>query len=310
MIYKARQAIASGTMKIVWAGLLALLPAVVVAGAASLEQSYLAARDTHIRKLAVFDKPGAEADRSLKMQEAAVADLEQQMKRIVGTPAPAVPGIAPTPKLNNDTLLKGDQGFGMLDGLVYSSEDYKTRVVVTTEGLFKTWLREHRKWWKDNNVLEDPAKALAHVSFYTQAVNADAALSKYAVLPIKKPAAATLAFAMLGEWAQDDGPWEPDELVISVMQGGKLYVVRVPASTKVGPFAPCQAVWDEAERKSNEAFQRAPHKSNAKGPDGSKIREDGAVAFRRCFAERAPQDNGFADLVRQAQVIADALPVK
>jgi hypothetical protein len=85
-------------------------------------------------------------------------------------------------------------------------------------------------------------------------------------------------------------------------------VVRIPASTKIGPFPPCQAVWDEAERKSTEAFQHAQDKPNAKGPDGSKIREDGAAAFRRCFAERAPKDKGFPELVRQAQTIADALP--
>lgn len=295
-------------MKILWIALLVLFPAMASSG--SPEQAYHAARDAQIRKIAAADKPGADADRQLKLHEAAVAELEKQLKELIGTAAPAAPGIAATPKINNDTLSKGDLGFGMLDGLVYSSEDYKTRVVVTTEGLLKAWLRDHRKWWKANNVPDEPAKALTHVSFYTQAVNADAALSKYAELPIKKPAAATQAFAMLGGWAQDDGPWEPDELVISVMQGGKLYVVRVPASIKIGPFPPCQAVWDEAERKSNEAFQRAQNKPKAKQPDGSNIREDGAAAFRRCFAERAPQEKGFDDLVRQAQAIVDGLPVK
>ena len=49
-------------------------------------------------------------------------------------------------------------------------------VVVTTEGLFKIWLREHRKWWRDNNVPQDPAKALRHTSFYTQAMSTDAAV--------------------------------------------------------------------------------------------------------------------------------------
>ena len=293
-------------MKILWIGLVLLLPA--TAQARSPEQDYLAARDAHIRKLAVFSKPGADMEKSIKPHEAAVADLEKYMKRVVGTAAPAVPGIKPTPKLNNDTLLKGDQGFGMLDGLVYSSEDYKTRVIVTTESLFKAWLPVHRKWWRDNNVPQDPAKALTHVAFYTQAVDSGAALSKYAELPIRKPAAASIAYAMLGGWAQDDGPWEPDELVISVVQGGKLYVVRVPASTKIGPFPACKAVWDDAERKSNEAFERTQSKPKAKAPDGSKIREDGATAFRSCFAERAPKDKGFPDLVRQAQAIADALP--
>src|SRR5215203_1477058 len=105
MIYKARQAIASGTMKILWIGWLVLLSAAVPAAAqaASLEQSYLAARDDHIRRLAIADKPGADADRLLKLQEAAVADLEEKLKRIVGPSALSVPGIPAAPKLNNDT---------------------------------------------------------------------------------------------------------------------------------------------------------------------------------------------------------------
>lgn len=295
-------------MRFLWIVLLILSSS--VAGAASPEQSYLAARDAQIRKITAADKAKMNAERFSKLQDSAVADLEKQLKTVVGPSALNVPGLTATPKINNDTLLRSDQGFGMLDGLVYASEDYKTRVVVTTEGLFKTWLRDHRKWWKDNELPQEPAKALAHEAFYTQAANSDAALSKYAELPIKKPQAASVAYAMLGGWSQDDGPWEPDELVISVVQGGKLYVVRVPAGTKLGPFPPCQAVWDEAEHKSNEAFQRGQDKPNAKAPDGSKIREDGAAAFRRCFAERAPKDKGFADLVRQAQDIVDGLPAK
>jgi len=304
MIYKPSEPIASAAMKILWIALLILLPTAVLA--ASPEQDYLAARDAQIRKLAAAEKKlGVSSDRFTKLHESALADLEKQLKQIIGPSKPAVPGIAVGPKINIEALLRGDLGFGMLDGLVYRSEDDKTRVVVTTEGLFKTWMRDHRKGWYGREMPQDPAKALADESFYTQAVNSDATLAKYAELPIRKPAAASAASAMLGGWSQDDGPWEPDELVLSVLQGGKLTVVRVQASTKLGPFPACQAVWDAAERKSNEAFQK-----KSKVPDGGKIREGGAAAFRRCFAEHAPKDKGFADLVRQAQAIVDGLQVK
>src|SRR5258708_5914371 len=188
MIYKAPNTIASGTMKILWIGLLILFPVAaqipLAAQAASLEQSYLAARDAHIRKLAAADKPGADADQQLKLHEAAVADLEKQLKKLVGPSVLTVPGIASVPKINNDTLSKGDQGFGMLDGLAYVSEDFKTRVIVSTEGLFKAWLRGHRTWWNDNDVPQDTAKALRHTSFYTQAMSQDSAVFNYAELPI------------------------------------------------------------------------------------------------------------------------------
>jgi hypothetical protein len=290
--YKPRHRIASSIVKFLWIGFLALLP--TMAEAASPEQAYLAARDAQIRRLTALSNPNPSADRVLKEHERAVAELGKQLKRIIGRSALALPGLPAEGKSNNDTLTKGDQGFGLLDGLVYWSGDHKTQVVVTTEGLFKVWLREHRKWWRDNNVPEDPAKALRHDSFYTQAVNADAAVSKFAELPIKKPATASLAFAMLGMSAQDVGPWEPEEVRVAVLQ-----VVRVAAAAKIGPFPACKAVWDQAQKKAE--------KSSGKSME---IENEGYAAFRRCFAERAPREKGFADLVRQAQDIVDKLPAK
>jgi hypothetical protein len=293
-------------MKILRIALLVLFPS--VAGAASLEQSYIAARDAQIRKVAAAEKKGTDSNRVDKIQEKALAELQKQLMQIIGTSKLSVPGVKATAKINIEALSDKDQGFEMLDGLTYASEDYKTQVVVTTEGLLKAWMRRGRKP-NNSKMSQDPAKAMTSEEFYTQAVNSDATLSKYAELPIKKPAAASAAYAMFGGWAQDDGPWEPDELVMSVIQGGKLYVVRIPASTKLGPFPACQAVWDKAERRANEVYERAPSKPKVV-PDMSKIREEGAAAFRRCFAENAPKEKGFADLVRQAQTIVAELPVQ
>jgi hypothetical protein len=296
-------------VKFLWIGFLALLP--TMAMAASAEQAYLAARDAQIRRLTALSKPNPSSDKVLKEHERAVVELGKQLKRLIGPSALALPGLPADGKPNNDTLTKGDQEFGKVDGLLYVSEDYKTQVVVTTEGLFRTWLRAHRNWWRDNNVPQDPAKALRHVSFYTQAVGTGAAFSKYAELPIKKPAAASLAFAMLGTTAQDIGPREPDEVTVSVLQGGKLTIVRVEASAKIGPFPPCQALWDKAMTKSQEEFERHQANPNARTPSRqASIEEEGDAAFHRCFAERAPPDKGFPDLVRQAQEIVDKLPAK
>ena len=276
---------------LLWIGLLALFP--VLAAAATPEQAYLASRDAHIRKLAAVEKSaGLESERLRKAHEQAVADLQKQVARIVGPSAPALPGLPAAGRLNNDTLTKGDMGFGLLDGLRYATEDHGTMVIVTTDGLFRTWLREHRKWWNDNNVPQDPAQALRHTSFYTQALNTDAAVFKFAELPVKKPAAASLVFAMVGTRAQDVGSREANEVTLALLQGGKLYVVRVKAGTKLGPFPPCDEIWDKAPQNSPEGLDRADR------------------AFRRCFAERAPRDKGFSELVRQAQDIIDKLPAK
>ena len=280
-------------MNFLWIGLLALLPTMAVA--ASAGQAYLAARDAQVRRLDALSKPDPSSDKVLKEHERAVAELEKHLKRVIGPSALALPGLPAEGKINNDTLTKGDQGFGLLDGLVYWSSDYKTQVVVTTEGLFKVWLREHRRWWGKDDVPQDPANALRHVSFYTQAVSGDAAVFKYVELPVRKPAAASFAFAMLGASAQDVGAWDPEEVRVTVLQGGRLYVVRVAAVAKIGPFSSCNAQWDEAIKKSR--------------GDMARENKDHAT-FLRCFAGRAPRAKGFADLVRQAQDIADKLPAR
>jgi hypothetical protein len=113
-------------VKFLWIGLLALLP--TMAMAASAEQAYLAARDVQIRKLTAMSKPNPESERVLKEHERAVAELGKQIKRIIGSTRPlALPGLPAEAKPNNDTLTKGDQEFGKLDGLLYASEDYKTQ---------------------------------------------------------------------------------------------------------------------------------------------------------------------------------------
>lgn len=307
--YKSHGRIASHFVKFLWIGLV-LFPA--VADAASPEQAYLASRDAQVRRLTALQKSGRPDDeRLLKQHEQAVAELGKLVARIVGPLVLALPGLPAAGKPNVETLFKGDMGFGLLDGIRYATEDHSTMVVVSTEGLFKTWLREHRKWWNDNNVPQDPAKALRHVSFYTQALSTDAAVFRFAELPVKKPAAASLAFAMLGTRAQDVGAREANEVTLALLQGGKLYAVRVQAAVKLGPFPPCDEIWDKAQQKSQEAFERRQANPRAKVPDRQMSIEDEAdEAFRRCFAEQAPRDKGFADLVRQAQDIIDRLPAK
>src|SRR5689334_4600602 len=122
--------------------LMLLVP--VAANAASPEESYFAARDGYIDKL----KPTENVDvdeRVLKQEQAARDDLEKQLRRIIG-PVESK-GFAAPGKSNLETLFKGDQGFGLLDGLLYSSADDKPHVVVSTDALLDHWLKEHKDWW-------------------------------------------------------------------------------------------------------------------------------------------------------------------
>src|SRR5262245_3286101 len=108
-----------------------------VAQAASPEQSYLAARDNHIKRINAKKLSEAESKRIAAQEQAALADLQKLLVKIVG---PAPKGFKPEGKINMEGLLKGDMGFGILDGLVFTADDEKGNVTVTTEPLLKAWL--------------------------------------------------------------------------------------------------------------------------------------------------------------------------
>ena len=72
----------------------------------------------------------------------------------------------------------------MLDGMVYGGLDAKTRVIVTTDSLFKHWLNEHKDWWgKTGDMPQEPSAAVKANNFYTQAVLTDSAILHFADLP-------------------------------------------------------------------------------------------------------------------------------
>ena len=117
--------------------------------AASAEDTYFAARDAAIARIKAVDKSVDPVD----PVPPTVIDLdnlgalprsEQQMRAIVGPVT--IKGMTGAPKINLDTLYEGDEGFGILDGMVYGGLDAKTRVIVTTDSVFRHWLREHKQW--------------------------------------------------------------------------------------------------------------------------------------------------------------------
>jgi hypothetical protein len=184
---------------------------------------------------------------------------------------------------------------------------------VTTDALFAHWLREHKNWWGPSvaNVPQGAAAALRSEAFYTQALTTDSAISKYLELPLAKPVKATFAFAMLAARSQDIGPRTPDELIASVVQGGRVFVVSAPANVKVDPMPACQEIWRESERKTaelREAYAASEPRDDRLFEQSKRTEEEGDAAFRRCFAQRAKGQSFFAALTKQAQALVDGLP--
>jgi hypothetical protein len=136
---------------------------------------------------------------------------------------------------------------------------------------------------------------------------------KFVLLPLAKPTSAKITFAMLAARSQDASPPTPDEIFLTVMQGGRVFVAHAPVRRKFVPVLGCA----EARRKQEKAADDAYAADEAAGKTDDKpfnryaaMREDAEVQFLRCFAGQATKQAAFADAVKQAQALLESLPLR
>jgi hypothetical protein len=259
------------------------------------------------------------ADEAFKAAESMRADLLAKLAPMVAESGRKGFGSG---KLNLDALSEGDMGFGLLDGLRFDSlvgdngekagqngrdgkyVEPKSHIIITTQSLFERWLRGHKDWWGKNtrNVPQQMGAALKDESFYTQAIQTDAAVVKFNELPVTKPASATFAYAILGGRTQDEAPNAADEVFVSALANGKVYVAYGSIKPKV-EIPACVAIKHDHNKKAEKAaedlqFNRIDKKAYDKLGD---LRQLGEDAYKKCFTQRAPQQPSFAEATRQAQ---------
>ncbi len=262
----------------------------------SLEDRYVASRDAAIKKLKPLYDTGRMDDAGTKAEDAARADLEAQLRTILGPLHYTGFGSG---KLNLGSLYEGDEGFGSLDGLRFEAKigvngetaggkdkhgnyiEPKAHIVVTTQTMFARWLRAHKDWWDKsaNNVPQQISAALENENFYTQAFSTGSAVVKFSDLPIATPGSTTFAYAMLAARTQSEIPEAADEVYVSALANGKVYVAYSSIEPKVHIPA-CDAVRTDFSKKSEDAF-------------------------KRCFSERAPKQAAFGEAKKQAQSLLE-----
>jgi hypothetical protein len=291
------------------------------AGAASPEDRYIATRDAAIRKFSAMYDAGKFDDAATKAEQAAFGDLKAQVVAILGEPDRK--GFGPA-KLNLETFYKGDEGFGLLDGLHFEAEvgangekaggdradgkyvEPKAHIIVTTQTLFARWLRAHKDWWDKGakNVPQQIDAALRDEGFYTQAISTDAAVINFNSLPIEKPASATYSSAILAGRSQSEIPDAADEVFVSALANGKIYVAYGSIAPKV-QVASCmtiRAAYNKRAEEADEKFRLKQIDKKTYDKMGD-IRQQGEDAYKRCFTEHAPQEPAFAEATRQAQAL-------
>lgn len=270
--------------------LLWLLILAAPAQAAAPEQNYLDLRDRYIAKFSA----AKESDEVYKQHDAALKELAAALRGLVGPVT--IKGLPAEGRSNVDTLFRDDVGFGHLDGLSFTSEGHKMQAVVTTAGLLKHWLGEHR----EDGMPQEAGGALKSDRFYYYAIQ-DAAFAIYAELPITKPAGASVAAAVLGVRGNGDLKGPPDEIDVVAIKGEKVYFLAARQAVKTAPIQACEKVWKQMMAKP----------VDKKDPRGELTREDKAMtAFTACFAREAPSQSWYAAAVKKAQAQLELLPLR
>jgi hypothetical protein len=283
---------------------LGLLSAVTsLAGAQSREDRYIAERDRGIRQfenVRNIDKPVMDAEAKVR------AALETQMRAILGPTAP--PGFD-RGKLNLSTLFKGDQGFGTLDGLLFSTAGGKRETIVTTRSLLVRWLAAHKTFWKNEPLPGEPAAAFRSETFWNQAVETGAHITPFATVPLDAPGSA--AHAVVGGRSQDQVPNVASEMFIAAVKGERAFVVTA-VFEPVLAVASCTAERAEVDRKV-----QALNQGGEEWPKGQPFETlhqrieamsaKGERDFVKCFGARAAKEPGWGAVVKLAQELYGAM---
>jgi hypothetical protein len=151
----------------------------------------------------------------------------------------------------------------------------------------------------------DPVSALARPELYGEAFPEDAAVFRYADIPVDHAAQPGVVAAMLVARAQDFGLQTPNEVMVGIVRENRVYFADAPARALIAPMAACVSIWDEAMRKRDSLLKAG--KSNPKDTTASDlsshIEENADAAARQCYAEHAPADPRFAALAQQVASI-------
>ena len=287
--------------------LLALCLTGTAALAASPEATYFSARDKYIAEIKRLETSKASDSAVQAAQDKATRDLAKRLREIIGPVS--VKGFPVVGKLSLETLSKEDVGFGMLDGLAFGEEEQD--LLVTTRPLLTAWLDGKAKEKDAESRLPADAEAAVRLdAFYTFAISSDAAFSKNADIPVAKPAGADFAAAALGEFQQDIGHENVDQIVATVFKGERVLVASVRRKAPIAKIPDCEAIWTDALQKAEklQAEYRASGLKDEKLFDEStRAEEQGDKDYRACFNERAPREPFFAGVTREAQDLVDRL---
>ncbi|MFS8036351.1 hypothetical protein ACI7BZ_05165 [Xanthobacter sp. AM11] len=284
---------------------LLLSAAVPAAASADALSDYIAARDAAMSASVAAAKAGKSSDDAvIKREEAAIKDLGKRLAAVLGPLK--FKGLG-GPDYTLQVLIYDESAPSrQLDGLSFANKDITTRLVVTPESVFNSWLAARAKDADAPAALGAGVKAAAAApEFYTDALVFDGGFYQpYVELPVAAAPGET-AVAMLGQQVDEPaGNTPPGDITIVRIADGKAMVGLTQVKLDIKPIAACEALWKPVKAKAD-ALQKQVEK-DAKDEDPrwdtiNKLNEDGSAAYRACFQKEAPGQPFFANAVKQAE---------
>ena len=287
------------------------------ASAASREADYIAARDRALAQIENFD--GNRAAR-VTLDARLMRDLGKRLAGIIGDPQ--IQGFPTVGGLNAETLIDEDAGGIGLDGLLYVSSRDKAQVVVSTVGLTERMMRadtrldmQERRWMPPTL-----GAALLSEEFYFTALGKDSVSSDklfvlFGELPLARLAKVDTQVGLLVAHTGDPEPAGPNEVIVAVVQGGKVKIAIAPLIEPAPAVAACETIHAEAESegKAMNVAEQAAKNDGERTKLLDKSEADQAAALRahaQCVADAAPHQAYYAAAVDQARALSERLVAK
>ena len=268
------------------------------------DSGYFALRDSASRSL---DLRAVQNDTTVgRADSLALLDVGRYIRRLIGPVY--VPGFDATGRNSLATLFSGDEDSGLADGLVFESTDRHARLFVTTQTLFAAWVRA--RFAKDTTATRDPIAALSREETYTPIFGSDAAVVRYADLPVAVRGKRVLA-AMLVVREQDDClTCRPGTMLVGVRAGRRIFVVEAAARDTIDVPARCRSLASTDGRAAGAvaASQGGGGKDSARDVRFTDAEDRRFDRLRQCYDSAIRDDPRFAELVAQARALVEALP--
>jgi hypothetical protein len=270
----------------------------VCADAATPLEDYFAARNRALAALADNHQYTAAKD---AIETAALDDLEQRLRRIVGPIG--IPGFPDLGKSNLETLSPGVD-LGRLDGLTAEAAD-GTRVWVTTLPLLDAWLADHRDEWQARPRMSEVAAAFRSGDLYRFVISSDSHVDIYTELPLTARPGDEDVTALLVLHAQDSGPYLPTDLTVALVREGRAIIFDEPI--KIAEIPECRANWERENATAAAVLASSKTVPVEKDLFQRYSRLDAAASehFVRCFRERFKSSPDYAATLKKAQALLD-----